>query len=147
MFDLSPKHALYLSYWTDGDTRRRGEVLATVQGGATAPAASSSTPTASCPTTCRWCSSTRRVADPADGRQLLQEYRPSLELLRIALDEKQTPYAGALAAVCATLPGESPATAPPCRRWRAGRPAGRVGRAGRRTTRACSRCARAGWSG
>ena len=27
-FDLSRKHALYLSYWTDGDTRRRGEVLA-----------------------------------------------------------------------------------------------------------------------
>ena len=26
-FDLSRKHALYLSYWTDGDTRRRGEVL------------------------------------------------------------------------------------------------------------------------
>jgi nitrate reductase molybdenum cofactor assembly chaperone len=27
LFDLSRKHALYLSYWTDGDTRRRGEVL------------------------------------------------------------------------------------------------------------------------
>ncbi len=28
VFDLSRKHTLYLSYWTDGDTRRRGEVLA-----------------------------------------------------------------------------------------------------------------------
>mgnify|MGYP003694600301 CR=1 FL=1 len=28
VFDLSRKHSLYLSYWTDGDTRRRGEVLA-----------------------------------------------------------------------------------------------------------------------
>lgn len=27
VFDLSRRHALYLSYWTDGDTRRRGEVL------------------------------------------------------------------------------------------------------------------------
>ncbi|MCW5953929.1 MAG: hypothetical protein KIT69_16890, partial [Propionibacteriaceae bacterium] len=27
-FDLSRRHALHLSYWTDGDTRRRGEVLA-----------------------------------------------------------------------------------------------------------------------
>ena len=27
VFDLSRKHSLYLSYWTDGDTRRRGEVL------------------------------------------------------------------------------------------------------------------------
>ena len=49
-------------------------------------------------------------ADLAAGRELLQAYRPSLELLRIALDEKQSPYAGALVAVCATLPGESPAS-------------------------------------
>jgi nitrate reductase delta subunit len=28
VFDLNRKHSLYLSYWTDGDTRRRGEVLA-----------------------------------------------------------------------------------------------------------------------
>ena len=27
-FDMSKSHALYLSYWTDGDTRRRGMVLA-----------------------------------------------------------------------------------------------------------------------
>ena len=27
VFDLSRHHALYLSYWTDGDTRRRGETL------------------------------------------------------------------------------------------------------------------------
>ncbi len=27
-FDLSRRHALHLTYWTDGDTRRRGEVLA-----------------------------------------------------------------------------------------------------------------------
>ena len=25
VFDVSRKHALYLSYWTDGDTRRRGD--------------------------------------------------------------------------------------------------------------------------
>ena len=27
-FDLTRRHALHLSYWTEGDTRRRGEVLA-----------------------------------------------------------------------------------------------------------------------
>src|SRR5690625_2121777 len=27
-FDLSRRHAMHLSYWTDGDTRKRGEVLA-----------------------------------------------------------------------------------------------------------------------
>ena len=31
LFDLSRKHTLYLSYWTDGDTRRRGQVLAEVK--------------------------------------------------------------------------------------------------------------------
>ena len=29
-FDLSRRHALHLTYWTDGDTRRRGEVLASI---------------------------------------------------------------------------------------------------------------------
>ena len=26
-YDLSRRHSLHLSYWTDGDTRRRGETL------------------------------------------------------------------------------------------------------------------------
>lgn len=30
-FDLSRRHSLHLSYWTDGDTRRRGAVLAEVK--------------------------------------------------------------------------------------------------------------------
>ena len=30
-FDLSRRHALHLTYWTDGDTRRRGEVLAAIK--------------------------------------------------------------------------------------------------------------------
>ena len=31
LFDLSRKHTLYLTYWTDGDTRRRGEPLAAIR--------------------------------------------------------------------------------------------------------------------
>ena len=49
------------------------------------------------------------IVDPVDGTALLQQYRRSLELLRLALVERGTPYAGVLAAVCATLPGPSPA--------------------------------------
>ena len=30
-FDLSRRHAMHLTYWTDGDTRRRGEVLAAIK--------------------------------------------------------------------------------------------------------------------
>jgi nitrate reductase molybdenum cofactor assembly chaperone NarJ/NarW len=108
VFDLSRKHALYLSYWTDGDTRRRGEVLARFKARYRASG---------------WLVNTRgeltdylplvleyaALADPVDGPRLLQEYRPSLELLRLALLEAGTPYAGAVEAVCATLPGASPA--------------------------------------
>ena len=49
------------------------------------------------------------VVDPVDGAALLQQYRSSLELLRLALIERSTPYAGVVTAVCATLPGSSPA--------------------------------------
>jgi nitrate reductase delta subunit len=51
------------------------------------------------------------VADTVDGPALLQEYRPSLELLKFALQAARTPYAGLVEAVCDTLPGASPADA------------------------------------
>ncbi|KHL15073.1 nitrate reductase delta subunit [Mumia flava] len=107
-FDLSRKHALYLSYWTDGDTRRRGEVLGRFKQRYRDAG---------------WVVDTRgelpdylplvlefaaRV-DPDGGRDLMQEYRAGIELLRLALRDAGSPYAGVLEAVCATLPGESPA--------------------------------------
>jgi nitrate reductase delta subunit len=42
------------------------------------------------------------------GLALLQEHRAALELLRLALVEEASPYAGAVAAVCGLLPGPSP---------------------------------------
>ena len=109
MFDLSRKHALYLSYWTDGDTRRRGEVLGRFKAAYRASGFLVDTH-GELPDYLPMVLEFAARADLAAGRELLQAYRPSLELLRIALDEKQSPYAGALVAVCATLPGESPAT-------------------------------------
>jgi nitrate reductase molybdenum cofactor assembly chaperone NarJ/NarW len=49
------------------------------------------------------------IVDPVDGTALLQEYRSSVELLRLALGERRTPYAGVVTAVCSTLAGPSPA--------------------------------------
>jgi nitrate reductase molybdenum cofactor assembly chaperone NarJ/NarW len=49
------------------------------------------------------------IVDPVDGTALLQEYRSSVELLRLALGERRTPYAGVVTAVCSTLPGPLPA--------------------------------------
>jgi nitrate reductase delta subunit len=108
VFDLSRKHSLYLSYWTDGDTRRRGEVLAAfkqryrrssflVDTGGELPDY--------LPLVLEYAA----IVDPADGGALLQEYRCSIELLRLALDESGTPYARVVTAVCSTLPGPSPA--------------------------------------
>jgi nitrate reductase molybdenum cofactor assembly chaperone NarJ/NarW len=108
VFDLSRRHSLYLSYWTDGDTRRRGQVLAAfkqryrrsgylVDTGGELPDY--------LPMVLEYAA----IVDPRDGGDLLQEYRSSVELLRLALVECGTPYAGVLTAVCGTLPGPSPA--------------------------------------
>lgn len=107
-FDLSRRHALHLSYWTDGDTRRRGEVLARfkqvyrqhdvlVDTGGELPDY--------LPMVLEFAA----TVDLAAGRELLVAYRPSLELLRLALLDARLPHAGVLEALCATLPGESPA--------------------------------------
>jgi nitrate reductase delta subunit len=107
MFDLSRKYALHLSYWTDGDTRRRGEVLAGFKArfrrGAFLGNLRGELPDY-LPLVLEYAA----VVDPDDGAELLQQYRPSLELLRLALLERAPAYAGVVQAVCATLPGASP---------------------------------------
>jgi nitrate reductase delta subunit len=108
VFDISRKHALYLSYWTDGDTRRRGQVLAAFKARYRASGWLVDTGgelTDYLPMVLEYAA----IADPVDGPRQLQEYRPSLELLRIALEEAGTTYAMVVQAVCATLPGPSPA--------------------------------------
>ena len=57
------------------------------------------------------------VADPTDGMRMLQDYRPSIELLRLALLDLDTPYA-APDAVCATLPVRPLPTPPRSCGWR-----------------------------
>ena len=107
-FDLSRKHALYLSYWTDGDTRRRGEVLGRFKTAYRRSGFLVDTH-GELPDYLPMVLEFAACADAEAGGALLQEYRASIELLRIALQEKQSPYAAAATGVCATLPGESPA--------------------------------------
>ena len=83
-FDLSRKHALYLSYWTDGDTRRRGEVLGRFKSAYRASGFLVDTH-GELPDYLPMVLEFAARADLAAGRELLQAYRPSLELLRIAL--------------------------------------------------------------
>jgi nitrate reductase molybdenum cofactor assembly chaperone NarJ/NarW len=108
VFDLSRKHSLYLSYWTDGDTRRRGEVLAAFKHRYRRSGFLVDT-RGELPDYLPMVLEYAALVDPTDGTELLQEYRSSVELLRLALIERGTPYAGVLTAVCSTLPGASPA--------------------------------------
>lgn len=107
-FDLSRRHALHLSYWTAGDTRRRGEVLAglkqvyrasglLVHTGGELPDF--------LPMMLEFA-----AHDPERGVPVLAGYRPSLELLRFALADDHVPHTGVVEAVCGTLPGASPSS-------------------------------------
>ncbi|MBD7956140.1 nitrate reductase molybdenum cofactor assembly chaperone [Microbacterium sp. Sa4CUA7] len=106
VFDMSKRHALYLSYWTDGDTRRRGQVLADMKRRYRMHGLEIDG-TGELPDHLPLVLEFARHA-PDAGAELLQEYRASLELIRLALADRSSPYAGVVAAVCATLPGRSP---------------------------------------
>ncbi|MYR08794.1 nitrate reductase molybdenum cofactor assembly chaperone [Gordonia sp. SID5947] len=108
LFDLSRKHTLYLSYWTAGDTRRRGEELGVFKkqyrdSGFVVDLRGE------LPDHLPIVLEFAARVDSDAGTHLLQEHRPALELLRLSLVERRTPYADVVTAVCATLPGESPA--------------------------------------
>ncbi|MCF8587001.1 nitrate reductase molybdenum cofactor assembly chaperone [Gordonia liuliyuniae] len=107
VFDLSGRQTLFLTYWTDGDTRRRGETLAAIKrvyrDSGFAVKLRGELPDY-LPVILEFAA---RV-DPERGGTLLAEHRGALELIRFSLLDKASPYAHVLAAVCATLPGESP---------------------------------------
>lgn len=105
-FDLNARRSLYLSYWTDGDTRRRGAALARFRSAYRAAGAvmdARGELPDYLPMVLEFA-----AGDRVAGRELLTEYRASLELLRISLQDGSFHHAGAVAAVCATLPGPSP---------------------------------------
>jgi nitrate reductase molybdenum cofactor assembly chaperone NarJ/NarW len=108
LFDLSREHTLHLSYWTDGDTRRRGEVLGRFKAAYRAGGFLVDTG-GELPDYLPMVLEFAALVDLEAGRDLLQQYRASLELLRLALLEAGTPYADGVVAVCRTLPGASPA--------------------------------------
>jgi nitrate reductase delta subunit len=106
-FDTRNRRCLYLTWWTDGDTRRRGLSLVRIKriyrrhglefGGEELPDF--------LPAALEFAGQCVEA-----GTELLQEHRAGLELLRLALDAAGTPYTRVVEAVCATLPGPSPRT-------------------------------------
>ena len=107
-FDLGKRHALHLSYWTDGDTRRRGEVLGNFKKTYRQSDILVDTQ-GELPDYLPMVLEYAAVVDLAAGRELLTRFRASLEMLRFGLLRDELPHARIVQAVCATLPGKSPA--------------------------------------
>jgi nitrate reductase delta subunit len=104
--DLSRRHALHLSYWTDGDTRRRGEMLAAFKSRYRRAGMLVDTH-GELPDYLPMVLEYAALADLEGGRELLIQYRPSLEMLRLGLLDDNLPHAHILAAICDSLPGKS----------------------------------------
>jgi len=99
-FDLRRRCALYLTYYRDGDTRKRGMSMVlfkTAYRDAGFIPASDELPDY-LPMVLDFAALTPR------GDRLLHAHAADLELLRRALDKAATPYVDVIAAVCAALP-------------------------------------------
>lgn len=107
-FDLKRRRSLHLTFYTDGDTRRRGHSLARLKEIYTA---------------CGWSLGKSELPDHLAvilefaargdtewGTRMLTTFLPGLELLRVALHEHGSHYAAVLDAVFETLPVPDRAT-------------------------------------
>ncbi|MFI0262334.1 nitrate reductase molybdenum cofactor assembly chaperone [Streptomyces sp. NPDC017056] len=118
-FDTRNRRSLYLTWWADGDTRRRGLSLVRLKQLYRAHGmtyAHEELPDF-LPAVLEFAAVTGRPGD-----QLLQVHRVGLELLRLAVTDVSAPYAAVLEAVCTTLPGPSPNTKEQARRLAAAGP-------------------------
>lgn len=108
-FDLSRRHSLHLSYWSAGDTRRRGmELLGYKQ--AFRASGVDLTGNGELPDYLPALLEFAACVDEDAGYALLQEHRAEIEMLRISVCDDDLPQGGILTAVCSTLPGTSPVT-------------------------------------
>jgi nitrate reductase delta subunit len=107
VFDRTRRCAMHLTWWADGETRRRGLSLAGLK--ELYRSYGFELLDGELPDFLPVVLEFAAQADIGEGLRILQEHRAALELLRLALTDLGTPYAGVLAAVCALLPGASPA--------------------------------------
>lgn len=105
-FDLRRKRALFLTYWTDGDTRNRGNAMLAFANAYRDCGVEP--PEDELPDHLAVVLEFGATVDVAGGLGLLARHRAPLELLRLALEEMPSPYAGAVAAVLATVPEPDP---------------------------------------
>ena len=103
VLDLSRNHTLYLTYWTDGDTRRRGESLGAVKQ-LYRDSGFVTDLRGELPDHLPIVLEFTARADQERGLQLLTRYRGALEQIERALRDRGSLYSDALTAVIATLP-------------------------------------------
>ena len=101
VFDLRRRCCLYLTYYTHGDTRKRGMALLELKD--RYRQAGLNLESVELPDYLPVMLEFAAIA-PADGDVVLTEHRHGLELLRVALDDEQSPYADIIDAVAALLP-------------------------------------------
>jgi nitrate reductase delta subunit len=106
VFDRTRRCAMHLTWWTDGETRRRGLSLARLK--ALYRSHGFDLRDGELPDFLPVVLEFAAQGDVGEGLRILQEHRAALELLRLALLDLGTPYAGVLESVCAMLPGVSP---------------------------------------
>jgi nitrate reductase delta subunit len=101
-FDMRRRRCLYLSFWTHGDTRARGQaILAFKQ---RYRASGGEFDAAELPDHLAVVLEFAATVDPDSGVELLVEHRPALTLIREALAGADSPYSLVIEAVEATLP-------------------------------------------
>jgi nitrate reductase delta subunit len=101
-FDHRKRCCLFLTYYAHGDTRKRGMALLRLKH--TYAAAGLRLADDELPDHLAVMLEFAATAGPAAGRALLLEHRAGLELLRLALHDIASPWAGVLDSVSATLP-------------------------------------------
>lgn len=104
-FDHTPLRTLHLTYYQHGDTRARGMALLALKH--TYRQAGYHPVETELPDFLPLILEFAALA-PRPGTRILRQYRAGLGLLRQALREADSPYAAALDAVCAGLPGPMP---------------------------------------
>ncbi|WP_335991788.1 nitrate reductase molybdenum cofactor assembly chaperone [Glycomyces sp. MUSA5-2] len=124
-FDLKRRRALHLTYYTDGDTRRRGHALARIK--EIYGACGWRLDAAELPDHLAVVLEFAARGDVEAGERLLVRFQPGIELLRAALRDAASPYAAVLDAVAATLPPPDEARREAARLAAAGPPAEDVG--------------------
>jgi nitrate reductase delta subunit len=106
-FDLHKRSGLYLTFYADGDQRERGSALLRLKRlyrAAGLPLEGTELPDY-LPVMLEFAA----AAPGGRGELVLREQRAALELVRISLRERESPYAHLLDAVCLTLGDASPA--------------------------------------